>query len=235
MDIIRDPHEAWQKVKDISGALKFLGGKRCGPLKNTDTKCYTLSRAPVGPGPLKPRHPAGHLEMDKGIVIGAQQTPAVANALQQQVTSIVEERFPLDDRLSLKTYGVLYHNKMAYGARHAWMAHALNEEVQELVSQALGGAKLSLVEASVFKAADELQRHQKGMVAFKEAMGIALESESDSKSRRGGGRLLFSKKKEEINRKADLKLMAARGLKDWEKADDDLREARKQAHTEAKK
>jgi hypothetical protein len=43
------------------------------------------------------------------------------------------------------------------------------------------------------------------------------------------------KKKEEINRKADLKLLAARGLKDWEKAGDGLREARKQARTEAKK
>jgi hypothetical protein len=38
-----------------------------------------------------------------------------------------------------------------------------------------------------------------------------------------------------VNQKADLELLAARGLKDWEKADDELREARKQARTEAKK
>jgi hypothetical protein len=150
MEITRDPHEAWQKVKDISGALKFLGGKRCAPSKSTGTKWYTLSRVPVGPDSQKPRYPAAHLEMDLGIVIGAQQTPAVANALQQQVEAVVEARFPRDHRLSLRTYGVSYHSKMAHGARHAWMVHALNEEVQELVSQALEGAKLSMAEASVY-------------------------------------------------------------------------------------
>ena len=31
-------------IKDISGALRFLGGKRCGPLKNTPgTRCCTMS------------------------------------------------------------------------------------------------------------------------------------------------------------------------------------------------
>ena len=53
MEITRGPYEAWQKVKDISGALKFLGGKRCAPSKSTGTKCYTLSRAPVGPDALQ--------------------------------------------------------------------------------------------------------------------------------------------------------------------------------------
>jgi hypothetical protein len=32
MDIIRGQYGAWQKAKDISGALRFLGGKRYGPL-----------------------------------------------------------------------------------------------------------------------------------------------------------------------------------------------------------
>jgi hypothetical protein len=118
MEIKRGPYKAWQKVKDIPGALKFLGGKSCEPSKSTGTKCCTLSRAPVGPDSLKPRFPAAHLEMDLGIVVGAQQTPAIANALQQQVKAVVEEAFPRDDRLSPKTYGVPYHNKLAQGARH---------------------------------------------------------------------------------------------------------------------
>jgi hypothetical protein len=144
---------------------------------------------------MKPRYPAAHLEMDLGIVIGAQQTPVVANALQQQVKAVVEERFPRDPRLSLKTYGVFYHSKMAHGASHVWMVRALNEEVQELVSQALEGARLSMAEASVYKAAEELQRLQKGMVTFKETMRRTLESESDTKSRRAAGRLLFSRRR----------------------------------------
>jgi hypothetical protein len=114
------------------------------------------------------------------------------------------------------------------------VVHALNEEVQELVSEALEGAKLSLVEASVFKAADELQRLQKGMVTFKETMRITLESESNSTSRREVGRLLYSRKKEEVNENADLKLLAARGLKSWDDADKELKKARKQARTDAK-
>ena len=57
-------------------------------------------------------------------------------------------------------YGVFYHASLAHGARHVWMIHALNEEVQELVAQALEGRKLSMVEASVYKSADELQRLQ---------------------------------------------------------------------------
>jgi hypothetical protein len=75
------------------------------------------------------------------------------------------------------------------------MVHALNEEVQELVSEALEGAKLTLAETGVFKAADELQRLQKGMVAFKETMRRTLESESNSTSRREAGRLCCARKK----------------------------------------
>jgi hypothetical protein len=93
-------------------------------------------------------------------VVGAHQTPTISNALQQQMQAIVEAAFPNDKRLSLKTYGVFYHASLAHGARHVWMIHALNEEVQELVAQALEGRKLSMVEASVYKSADELQRLQ---------------------------------------------------------------------------
>jgi hypothetical protein len=45
--------------------------------------------------------------------------------------------------------------------------------------------------------------------------------------------VLCTKKKEEINQKTDLELLVGRGLKTWEGADGDLREARKQARTEA--
>jgi hypothetical protein len=110
MEIKRGPYKAWQKVKDIPGALKFLGGKRSAPKNSTGTKCYAMSRAPVGPDAMKPRFPAAHLEMDRGIVVvGAHQTPAIANALQRQVKAIVDEAFPKDDRLSPTTYGVPYH------------------------------------------------------------------------------------------------------------------------------
>ncbi len=51
-----------------------------------------------------------------------------------------------------------------------------------------------------------LQRLQKGVVTFKETMRITLESESNSTSRREVGRLLYSRKKEEVNENADLKL-----------------------------
>lgn len=93
-------------------------------------------------------------------MVGTHQTPTISNALQQQMQAIVEAAFPNDKRLSLKTYGVFYHASLAHGARHVWMIHALNEEVQELVAQALEGRKLSMVEASVYKSADELQRLQ---------------------------------------------------------------------------
>jgi hypothetical protein len=91
------------------------------------------------------------------------------------------------------------------------------------------------VETSVYKAAEELQRLQKGMVAFKETTRRALESDSDTRSRRAAGRLLFTQKRDGMYQQADMELLAARGLKDWEKADEELRETRKQARTEAKK
>jgi hypothetical protein len=40
MEIKRDPHKAWQKVKDIPGVLKFFGGKSSAPKNTTGTKCY---------------------------------------------------------------------------------------------------------------------------------------------------------------------------------------------------
>jgi hypothetical protein len=70
---------------------------------------------------MKPRFPAAHLEMDRGIVaLGAHQTPAIANALQRQVKAIVDGAPPKDDRLGLTTYGVFYHASLAHGARHVW-------------------------------------------------------------------------------------------------------------------
>ena len=234
MDITRGPHGAWQAVKDISGALKFLGGKSFAPKDTTDIKCYTISRAPVGADSMMPRFTVAHLEMDRGIVVGAHQTPAISNALQRQVQAIVEAAFPKDDRLSPTTYGVSYHASLPRGARHVWMVHALNEEVQELVAQALEGRKLSMVEASVYKAAEELQRLQKGVIIFKAMMRRVLESESSGKTRREAARLLFTKKRDGVYQKADEELLAARGLKYWETSDDELREAYKQARTEAK-
>jgi hypothetical protein len=147
----------------------------------------------------------------------------------------VDEASPRDDRLSPKTYGVFYHAALAHGARHVWVVHALNEEVQELVSQALEGRKLPMAETSVYKAAEELQGLQKGMTIFKAAMKRTLESDSTPEIRRAAARLLFTKKGEGVYQKADEELLAARGLNDWEAPDDELREARKQqARTEAK-
>jgi hypothetical protein len=104
------------------------------------------------------------------------------------------------------------------------MAHALNEEVQELVAQALEGRKLSMAEASVYKAAEELQRLQNGVLIFKTAMRRVLESESTAKTRRAAARLLFARKREGVYQKADEELLAARGLSDWGTSDGDLRE-----------
>jgi hypothetical protein len=103
-----------------------------------------------------------------------------------------------------------------------------------LVSQALEGRKLPVVETGVYKAAEELQRLQKGMIIFKATMRRTLESDSTNKTRRAAARLLFTKKRDGVYQKADEELLAARGLKDWETSDDELREARKQARTEAK-
>ena len=61
-----------------------------------------------------------------------------------------------------------------------------------------------------------------------------MESESNSTSRREVGRLMYSKKKEGVNAKVDLKLLAARGLTSWDNADEELKKARKQARTDAK-
>ena len=83
-------------MKDIPGALKFLGGKSFAPKDTTGIKCYTMSRTPVGGDSMKPRFPIAHLEMDRGIVVGAHQTPAISNALQQQVQAIVEAASPND-------------------------------------------------------------------------------------------------------------------------------------------
>jgi hypothetical protein len=109
-----------------------------------------------------PGFPAAYLQMDKGVVIGAQQALYVSNALQKQVELRVEKMFPNDERIGLKKYGVSYHIKMP-GGKHVWIMPALNEEIQEIVAEALAGVKPPLAEASVFQAADELQRHQKGI------------------------------------------------------------------------
>jgi hypothetical protein len=61
-----------------------------------------------------------------------------------------------------------------------------------------------------------------------------LESDSTPEIRRAAARLLFTKKREGVYQKADEELLAARGLNDWETSDDELREACKQARTEAK-
>jgi hypothetical protein len=92
---------------------------------------------------------------------------------------------PNDERISPKKYGVPHHKPQAYGGRKR-KTH-LDGARSELGGTRNGGGgargiKLSLAETGVFQAADELQRLQKGVSAFKQAMRKIVESESTSQT-----------------------------------------------------
>jgi hypothetical protein len=75
-----------------------------------------------------------------------------------------------------------------------------------LVSQALEGRKLPVVETSVYKAAEELQRLQKEMIIFKATTRRIRESDSTNTTRRAAARVLFTKKRDGMYQKADERL-----------------------------
>jgi hypothetical protein len=53
--------------------VKFLGGGRCKPGPNQGVAQLVIGRAPVGGDAAIPKYPAAYIQMDLGIVPGAQE------------------------------------------------------------------------------------------------------------------------------------------------------------------
>jgi hypothetical protein len=69
-----DPLGAWEKIADSPRVVKFLGGESCKPGPNIGVIQIVLGRAAVGGDGNIPKFPATYMELDLGIVPGAQQS-----------------------------------------------------------------------------------------------------------------------------------------------------------------
>jgi hypothetical protein len=73
-----------------------------------------------------PKFPAAHMELDLGIVPGAQQSTVISNWLQDEITAVLSKSHP-DAHIDVKVIGVPYHRKLFRG-RYVHMAHGTRKE-----------------------------------------------------------------------------------------------------------
>jgi hypothetical protein len=82
------------------------------------------------------------MEMDFGIVPGAQQSTDIANWLQDGIIAMLSRSHAEAD-ISAKMIGVPYHRKLFRG-KYVYMVHAKNEVLQELVASTLRDYKIPM-------------------------------------------------------------------------------------------
>jgi hypothetical protein len=65
--------------------VKILGGERCKPGPNQGVVQLVMGRAPVGEDAIIPKYPAPYIQMDLGIVPGAQESTIISNWFQDEI------------------------------------------------------------------------------------------------------------------------------------------------------
>jgi hypothetical protein len=78
MALTMGPYGAFLKIKEIPGAVKFLGGESAMPRTKPGGLSFVASRAPVGEDGPSHRFPALYMVMDEGIIPGAHQSAVIA-------------------------------------------------------------------------------------------------------------------------------------------------------------
>jgi hypothetical protein len=154
--------------------VKLLGGKRCKPGPNQGVVQLVMGRAPVGGDAALPKYPAAHIQMDLGIVPGAQESTAISNWFQDGIIAAMNGAYAHpEENIDAKNIGVSYHSKLLRG-RFVYMVHAKNAVLQEMVASTLNGHEITMVPRRIYKAAKEMADMETGLKAVKDAMATAV-------------------------------------------------------------
>jgi hypothetical protein len=105
-----------------------------------------MGRAPVGEDPNTPKYPSAYIQMDLGIVPGAQESTAISNWFQDEIIAAVNKAHS-EANIDAKTIGVFYHSKLFRG-RFVYMVHAKNAVLQEMVASTMRGYEIPIVHSA---------------------------------------------------------------------------------------
>jgi hypothetical protein len=106
--------ERGRKLRIIRRLFFFWGGERCKPGPNLGVVQLVVGRAPVGGDAALPKCPTAYMQMDLGIVPGAQESTAISNWFQDDIIAALNEAHP-EENIDAKSIGVFYHSKLFRG------------------------------------------------------------------------------------------------------------------------
>jgi hypothetical protein len=192
-------------IADSPQIVKFLGGERWKP--NLGVIQVVLGRAPVGEDGNIPKFPAAYMEVDLGIVPGAQQSTDISNWLQDEIIAVLN-RPHAEANINAKVVGVSYRRKLFRG-KYVYMVHAKNAVLQELVASTLRDYKIPVVPWVIYNAAKEVGDMESGLKAFKAAMAAITGAVLSSGDRRSPGRRYWNAHKDILKSIAGDETMAA--------------------------
>jgi hypothetical protein len=125
--------------------MKFLGGRRSKPGPNQGVAQLVMGRAPVGGDAITPKYPAAYIQMDLGIVPGAQESTLISNWFQDEIIAAMNKAHS-EANVDANAIGVSYHSKLFRG-RFVYMVHAKNAEV----ASTLKGHEIPMVPWRIYK------------------------------------------------------------------------------------
>jgi hypothetical protein len=138
----KDPLGAWKEIENNPRIVIFLGGERCRPKQNAGVVQLVVGRAPVGEDAALPRYPAAYLQLDLGIVPGAQESTIISNWLQDDIIAALQAAHPKEG-IEDRSIGVFYHSRL-YRGRFVYMVHAKSPVLQEMVVSTLNGHEIPI-------------------------------------------------------------------------------------------
>jgi hypothetical protein len=103
----RDLLEARKKNEDNPQIFFFVGGERRKPGPSQGAVQLVMSRAPVGEEEALPKYPKAHIQMDLGIVPGAQESTAMPNWFQDDKNCSDERGLPGGEHRCQEYWSVL--------------------------------------------------------------------------------------------------------------------------------
>jgi hypothetical protein len=173
---------------------------------------------------------------DVGGIVGAHKTATTANAIQGELSKLLESAMEEHD-FDMKDWGVFYHSK-ASRIDHVWYIECPPAGVQEVVATELKYYTLMLLPGELAGPADKLKRLQKTAMRFVKEAEEQMDVKEWAQDELGkmARRAYYKTSQPAINAAIDVRLLASFEIMDvWEMVTPEQAQERKDEWNRAKK
>jgi hypothetical protein len=182
-----------------------------------------------------PLYPAAAIMFDVGVIVGAHKTAAIANAIQEKLSKLLESAMA-EHEFDMKDWGVFCHSR-ANRIDHVWYIECSSAGVQEVVATELKDYTFMLLPDDLTGPADKLKRLQKTVMRFVKEAEEQLEVKEWAPGELAQmARKAYKTAQPAINAAIDVRLLASFEIMDvWEMATPEQAQERKHEWNGAKK